>query len=89
MPQRLRPRRDDRLDWRGDPGGIDEMLPGNVLADDVAAPRAAPQCEREGHAVDVVAAVGIALRLANHDAADGRTHPQFPDAVIPRGVDAA
>ena len=80
---------EDRLDRAGDPGGVDVMLPGDVLTGNVAAPRAATQGEREGHAVDVVARVGVALGLAHHDARDARFQPKRDHPLIPGRVDAA
>src|SRR5437763_1133372 len=65
------------------------MFPGDVLAGDISTPGPTPQGEREGHAVDIVAAVAVALRLSHHDPADTGLLPQFPDSVVPRGVQAA
>ena len=61
--------RNNRSDWFGNPGDIHVMLPVDVLAGDIASPGAAAKCQRERHAIIVVAAIAIAMGLVNHDPA--------------------
>lgn len=65
------------------------MLPMHVFTGDVAAPGAATQRESEGHAVIIIAAVGICLSLAHHHAANLGLSGQLHDVFLVGGMNAA
>src|SRR5690348_17743321 len=76
-------------DGPADPSGVHEVLNPNVFTDNVAPPSAAAEARRHRHAVCERPSIAANLRLADHDAADGRHKRKLINVVVIEGIDAA